>query len=82
MKLLDISIIPEHAQDIKREAHEFAAEHIAPNATSYFNEGDYPWDILEAGMDAGLVAQDLGEDVSGRGFWRTRILIVRSACSH
>lgn len=67
MKLLDEATVPEHARDVKREAREFAAEHIAPNAADYYESGDYPWEVLEAGMDAGLVAQDISEAHGGRG---------------
>ena len=67
MDLLDESMIPEHARAVKQEAREFAAEHIEPNSGEYFERGEYPWEVLEAGQDAGLVAQDLGEDLGGRG---------------
>lgn len=68
MELLDESIVPEHAREVKQEAREFAQQHIAPNAEEYFRTGEYPWEILEAGQDAELVAQDIGEDYGGRGF--------------
>ena len=68
MELLDDAIVPERARDVKEEARAFAAEHIAPNAARYDESGEYPWDVLEAGMDAGLVAQDIGEAYGGRGF--------------
>ncbi|WP_336363400.1 acyl-CoA dehydrogenase family protein [Halalkalicoccus salilacus] len=67
MELLDEEIVPEYARPIKREAREFAQEHIAPNAEDCFREGEYPWDILEAGQEAGLVAQDIPEEYGGRG---------------
>jgi alkylation response protein AidB-like acyl-CoA dehydrogenase len=67
MELLDGSVVPEHARAVKQEAREFADEHIAPVAEEYHDSGDYPWDVLEAGMDAGLVAQDIGEEYGGRG---------------
>ncbi|MFC7155150.1 acyl-CoA dehydrogenase family protein [Halomarina halobia] len=67
MELLDEGVVPEHARGVKREAREFAAEHIAPVAREYHNSGEYPWEILEAGMDAGLVAQDIDEEYGGRG---------------
>lgn len=76
MDLLDEGVVPEHARDVKREAREFAAERIAPVAEQRFREGDYPWDVLEAGMDAGLVAQDIGEEYGGRGFDATEILAI------
>ena len=59
MDLLEESVVPEHARAVKREAREFAVEHIEPNAEEYFARGEYPWDILEAGQEAGLVAQNL-----------------------
>ncbi|MFC6906374.1 acyl-CoA dehydrogenase [Halalkalicoccus tibetensis] len=68
MELLDEGVVPEHAREVKAEAREFADEHIAPNAEECFREGEYPWEILEAGQDAGLVAQDIGEEYGGSGF--------------
>jgi alkylation response protein AidB-like acyl-CoA dehydrogenase len=75
-ELLSEDAVPEHARDVKREAREFAAEHIAPNAEEYYRTGDYPWEVLEAGMDAGLVAQDIGEEYGGRGLELTEILAI------
>ncbi|NHN49618.1 acyl-CoA dehydrogenase [Halostella sp. JP-L12] len=74
MELLDESIVPEHARDVKRDAREFAEEHIAPNAEEYFSAGEYPWEILEAGQEAGLVAQDIGEEYGGRGLSLVEVL--------
>ncbi|WP_101297687.1 acyl-CoA dehydrogenase family protein [Halegenticoccus soli] len=76
MELLDESIVPEHARGVKREAREFAAEHIAPNAEEYFRSGEYPWEVLEAGQDAGLVAQDIGEEYGGAGYDLRQILAI------
>ncbi|SFG12801.1 Acyl-CoA dehydrogenase [Halopelagius inordinatus] len=76
MDLLDDTVVPEHARDVKQEAREFADEHIAPNAQEYFESGEYPWEILEAGMDAGLVAQDISEEYGGRGFDLEQILAI------
>ena len=76
MELLDDSIVPEHARAIKADARAFADEHIAPNAEAYYNSGAYPWDVLEAGMDAGLIAQDIGEEYGGKGLDLTQILAI------
>ncbi|HMB49953.1 MAG TPA: acyl-CoA dehydrogenase family protein, partial [Natronoarchaeum rubrum] len=76
MELLDETIVPEHAHDVKQEAREFAEEHIAPNAEEYFRKGEYPHDILEAGQEAGLVAQDISEDLGGRGLSLTEVLAI------
>ena len=76
MELLDNSVVPEHAHGIKQEARAFAAEHIAPNAADYYESGEYPWDVLEAGMDAGLVAQDISEEYGGRGLDLHEILAM------
>jgi acyl-CoA dehydrogenase len=76
LDLLDESVVPEHARDVKREAREFADEHVAPNAQAYFESGDYPWEILEAGQDAGLVAGDIAEEYGGRGFDVQQILAM------
>jgi alkylation response protein AidB-like acyl-CoA dehydrogenase len=67
MALLEETVVPEHAREVKREARDFAEEHIEPNAADYFESGEYPRDILEAGMDADLIAQDLPESLGGRG---------------
>jgi alkylation response protein AidB-like acyl-CoA dehydrogenase len=76
MDLLDDTIVPEHAREVKQEAREFAAEHIEPNAEEYYRTGDYPWEVLEAGMDAGLVAQDIPEEYGGRGFDLQQVLAI------
>jgi hypothetical protein len=67
MDLFEESVVPEHARAVKQEAREFAESHIAPAAEAYYRSGEYPWDVLEAGMDAGLVAQDIDEEYGGRG---------------
>jgi alkylation response protein AidB-like acyl-CoA dehydrogenase len=76
MDLFEESVVPEHARAVKREAREFAGEHIAPAAEEYYRSGEYPWDVLEAGMDAGLVAQDIGEAYGGRGLDLYEILAI------
>jgi acyl-CoA dehydrogenase len=68
MDLLEESIVPEHAHEAKTRAREFADEHIAPNAEDYFASGEYPWEILEAGQEAGLVGKDLPEEYGGQGY--------------
>jgi alkylation response protein AidB-like acyl-CoA dehydrogenase len=68
MDLLDDAVVPEHAHDVKRRARAFAAETIEPVAADYHASGDYPWDVLEAGMDAGLVAGDIGTEWGGEGY--------------
>ncbi|SEW05609.1 acyl-CoA dehydrogenase family protein [Halobacterium jilantaiense] len=75
-ELLSEDVVPEHAQDVKQDARDFAAEHIAPNAEEFYRTGDYPRDILEAGMDAGLVAQDISEEYGGRGLDLTQMLAI------
>jgi alkylation response protein AidB-like acyl-CoA dehydrogenase len=76
MDLIEESIVPEHARDIKAEAREFAAEYIEPNAEAYYESGEYPWEVLEAGMDANLVAQDIPEEYGGRGLDLYEILAM------
>ncbi|WP_132057401.1 acyl-CoA dehydrogenase family protein [Halorussus amylolyticus] len=76
MELLSEDVVPEYAREVKHEAREFAAEHIAPNAEECFREAEYPWEILEAGRDAGLVAQDIGEEWGGRGLDVVEMLAV------
>ncbi|PSQ47419.1 acyl-CoA dehydrogenase, partial [Halobacteriales archaeon SW_6_65_15] len=76
MELLSEDVVPEYACEVKREAREFADEQIAPNAEEYFRRGEYPWEILEAGREAGLVAQDIGEEWGGRGLGVAEMLAV------
>jgi alkylation response protein AidB-like acyl-CoA dehydrogenase len=76
MELLDDTIVPEEAREVKQEAREFAQEHIAPNAEECFERGEYAEDILQAGMDAGLVAQDIPEEYGGRGLSLAEVLAI------
>ncbi|AUV81720.1 acyl-CoA dehydrogenase [Salinigranum rubrum] len=68
MNLLDDSVVPERARSVKERARAFAADHIEPVAAEYHASGEYPWEVLEAGMDAGLVAGDIGEQWGGSGY--------------
>jgi alkylation response protein AidB-like acyl-CoA dehydrogenase len=76
MELLVDRPVPEAAREVKADAREFAAEHIAPNAADYYESGEYPHDILQAGMDAGLVAQDISEEYGGRGLSLAQVLAI------
>ncbi len=67
MELLDDSLVPAHARERKRAARRFAAEEIEPVAADYHASGAYPWDVLEAAMGAGFVAQHIDEAHGGRG---------------
>jgi len=76
MDLLDEGIVPEHARPVKRRAREFAEDYVAPAAAEYYESGEYPWEILEAGMDAGLVAGDVGEAYGGQGYDLHQVLAI------
>ncbi len=76
MNILDDSIVPEHARAIKSDAREFANEYIMPSAAEYYDSGEYPWDILEAGYEAGLVAGDIPEEYGGRGLDLPQLLAL------
>ena len=76
MDLLEESIVPDHAHEIKAEAREFAREHIEPNAQEHYQEGTYPEEILEAGQEANLVAQDIPEEWGGRGLDLPQLLAL------
>ncbi len=76
MDLLDASIVPEEARSVKQEAREFAEEHIEPNAAECFERGEYPTDIVEKGMEAGLVGQSVSEEYGGRGFSLAEMLAI------
>jgi len=76
MDLLTEDVVPADARDVKAEAREFATEHIEPNAEEYHESGEYPWEVLEAGMDAGLIAQDISEEYGGRGLSLHEILAI------
>jgi hypothetical protein len=68
MELLEESLVPEHALEVKRRTREFADEHVRPVAAEYYASGEYPWDVLEAGMQAGIVGQDISEAYGGQGY--------------
>jgi len=76
MELLSTHLVPEHAHEVKREAREFAEEHIEPNAAEYYASAEYPWEILDAGMDAGLISQDIGEEWGGKGYDLHQMLAI------
>ncbi|MDS0282959.1 acyl-CoA dehydrogenase family protein [Haloarcula onubensis] len=76
MELLSEYPVPEHARPVKARAREFAQEHIAPVAADYYEAGEYPWEVLEAGQEAGLVAGDLGEDLGGQGYDLEQVLAI------
>jgi len=76
MDLLEESIVPEGARGAKREARKFAEEFIEPRAAEYYESGEYPWEILEAGREADLVAPDIPEGYGGRGFGVEELLAV------
>jgi alkylation response protein AidB-like acyl-CoA dehydrogenase len=76
LNLLDASVVPEHAHDVKEEARAFADDHIAPVAGDYFDSGDYPWEVLTAGQEAGLVAADIPAEYGGRGLDLTEMLAL------
>lgn len=76
MNLLEESTVPEYARPVKEEARSFAEEHIRPNAERYFASAEYPKDIVDAGREANLVAQDIGEEYGGRGFDVVQILAI------
>jgi len=76
MELLSEYPVPEHAREVKAEARAFAREYIAPVAADYYESGEYPWEVLEAGMDAGLVGQDISEDVGGKGYDLQQMLAI------
>jgi alkylation response protein AidB-like acyl-CoA dehydrogenase len=76
LELLGEDVVPDHALGAKREAREFADEHVRPNAEEYFETGEYPHEILQAGMDAGLIAQDISEEYGGRGFSLEEVLAI------
>ncbi len=76
MELLEPDPVPERARDVKETAREFADEHIAPNAEEYYRSGEYPHEILEAGQEAGLVAQDVPEEWGGKGYDLAQTLAI------
>ena len=67
MDVLGEETIPEHARPIKREARTFAREQIEPVAADHYDRGAYPWEVLAAAQDAGLVGADIAEEYGGRG---------------
>ena len=76
MEILSAHPVPEHARAVKATAREFAEQHIAPVAADYYESGEYPWEVLEAGMEAGLVGQDLSEEFGGKGYDLEQVLAI------
>jgi alkylation response protein AidB-like acyl-CoA dehydrogenase len=76
MELLSEDVVPEHARKVKREAREFAAEHVAPVAEEHYRTGEYPWEVLEAAQDAGLVAQDIPSEYGGSDLTVQQVLAM------
>jgi alkylation response protein AidB-like acyl-CoA dehydrogenase len=76
MDLLDESLVPEHARGVKAEARAFAEAQIEPAAAEYYASGEYPWEVLRAGQEAGLVAQDIDEAYGGRGLDLLEVLAI------
>ena len=76
MQLLEDSLVPEEAREAKTLARELADNHIRPAAAEYYSSGEYPWDILEAGIQAGVVAQDIPEAYGGKGWGLHELLAV------
>jgi len=65
--ILTDAVVPEDAHDVKSQARWFANEHIRPVAAEYFESGSYPVDVVEAGGDAELVAQEIDPAYGGLG---------------
>ena len=76
MELLDDSIVPEDTRERKVAARAFAAAEIEPVVEEYYASGEYPWDVLEAAMDAGLVAQHITPEYGGRGDGLAELLAI------
>jgi alkylation response protein AidB-like acyl-CoA dehydrogenase len=76
MELLEPLLIPEHAREVQQQAREFANEQIKPVAADYYKSGEYPWEVLEAGMQAGIVGQDIGEEYGGKGYDIHQMLVL------
>ena len=76
MELLTEDAVPKPARAVKAEAREFSEEHIRPDAAAYFEAGEYPWEIVEKGHEAGLVAQDIPAEYGGRGFDLVEMLAI------
>jgi len=76
MELLTEDVVPDPARGVKSDAREFAEEYVAPEAAAYFESGEYPWELLAAGQEAGLVAGDIPEEYGGRGFDLVEMLAI------
>jgi len=76
MELLDDSIVPAETRERKQAARAFAADEIEPVVEEYYASGEYPWDVLEAAMDAGFVAQHIGTEYGGRGEGLAEMLAI------
>ena len=76
MDLLSESPVPDDAREVKETAREFATEHITPVAEEYFRSAEYPWEVLSAAQDAGLVAQDIPAEYGGSDYSLMEVLAM------
>ncbi|WP_424008972.1 acyl-CoA dehydrogenase family protein [Haloferax denitrificans] len=76
MELLEESVVPEAARPVKRQAREFADEHIVPARAERFQSGEYPTSIVEAAREEGLVAMEIGEEHGGQGRSLSEVVAV------
>jgi len=67
MELLAEDVLPEEAVELKRQAREFAAEHVEPNAADYFASREYPMDVVEAAREQDLVVHEISPEYGGKG---------------
>jgi alkylation response protein AidB-like acyl-CoA dehydrogenase len=65
--ILTKTVVPERAHKHKTRAQEFAAEHIDPVATEYFDSGSYPEAVVTVARETGLVAQEIDSEYGGPG---------------
>ena len=65
---MSISFTLNEDQEMIREAaHEFAAEVIRPAGPHHDETGEYPWEVLTAAWEAGLMNTHVPEEFGGTG---------------
>ncbi len=80
MDIISEKLVPEYALEVRRRLGVRRRAH-RPVAGEYYASGEYPWDVLEAATEAGLVAQDIGEEWDGSGYDSSRAARQRNVQS-
>ncbi|MFB6073210.1 MAG: acyl-CoA dehydrogenase family protein [Halobacterium sp.] len=68
--------LTDEQQAIQEEVRRFAENEIVPVATEYDEEEKYPWDVMEAAADAGLLGPSIPLEYGGAGYSPVETAII------